>query len=535
MDQAEFVRNGTLPRQMPHTALRVSSILLICASATLLIVTVVVGLRESGYLSLLLALVLIALCVVLFLHTRFLLLARKDHRRTAAVLDQTEREFQAIFESALDTILILDDQATCREANPAAERMLGVRREQLLGKSLALFHKDADEFAESWAQLLTNGQKQGYSELCRRNGSKIFVEFTAKANVLPGKHVTIIRDITRRRQAEAEMRRNLAIAESAWIEAEGLRKATLALAQNLQMDYVLDTLLDSLRGLVPFESAQVLLLEGDSRMFLAREVIHRHGQKPEARYPLTCDASNYPVLQRVIATLRGTLLADTRTEPEWRDLKVSPDIRSWLGVPLVGSNKLLGLLSLGHTKPDTFTQEHLRSAQSLGVAAAVAIQNARLYETAEIYASELERRISDLRDAQKALDHSEEGRKASEDRFRSVFRSSPIAFSITTLADGRFVEINEAFERRYGYSRDEVLGRTTNELRIWDDPNERDKMVAEVKSGTSIRNSVTRVRLKSGEVVATIYSAETIQLDGVPCLLVVSEDLHELTQRTTGQ
>jgi GAF domain-containing protein len=54
---------------------------------------------------------------------------------------------------------------------------------------------------------------------------------------------------------------------------------------------------------------------------------------------------------------------------------------------------VLGLLSLGDTRADAFSQEHLRLAKSLAIPAAVAIQNARLYERVEIYAAELEQRL----------------------------------------------------------------------------------------------------------------------------------------------
>jgi GAF domain-containing protein len=71
----------------------------------------------------------------------------------------------------------------------------------------------------------------------------------------------------------------------------------------------------------------------------------------------------------------------------------------------------LGFLSVGHMEPNHFTQEHLRSAELLAIPAAVAIQNARLYSTAEIYGSELEKRLSDLQQAEQALDQSEAGRR----------------------------------------------------------------------------------------------------------------------------
>jgi GAF domain-containing protein len=106
----------------------------------------------------------------------------------------------------------------------------------------------------------------------------------------------------------------------------------------------------------------------------------------------------------------------------------------------------LGCLSVGHVQPGLYTQEHLRRAELLAIAAAAAIQNARLYETARIYGEELEKRIGDLKRAEAALAQSEDSRKRSEEKFQKVFRSSPIPFSITTLKEGRFLDVNAAFE-----------------------------------------------------------------------------------------
>jgi PAS domain S-box-containing protein len=194
-------------------------------------------------------------------------------------------------------------------------------------------------------------------------------------------------------------------------------------------------------------------------------------------------------------------------------------------VPLVATQQTLGLLSVGHTQPNTFTQDHLRRTQLLAIPSAAAIQNSRLYERAEVFGSELQRRLTDLRQTEKALEQSEEGRRVSEDKFQKVFRSSPISFSITTVNEGRFVDVNAAFERRYGYSRAEVIGRTVGELGIWEDPKDRALMIAQLQQRGPIRNVITRIRTKSGEVKVTAYSADKIQFDGQTCLLVVSEDL----------
>src|SRR5208337_4258147 len=192
-------------------------------------------------------------------------------------------------------------------------------------------------------------------------------------------------------------------------------------------------------------------------------------------------------------------------------------LRSWLCVPLMASQQVLGFLSLGHTREGAFLPEHLRLAKSLAIPAAVAVQNARLYERAEIYGTELEQRLADLEQTEQALRQSEQSRTLSEEKFTRVFRSSPIAFSITTVAEGRFIDVNEAFERRYGYSCKELLGRTVFDIGVWDDPCERPQMLNQVREQGQVRNRITRFRTRSGELLDTIYSADIIELDGQKC------------------
>ena len=219
------------------------------------------------------------------------------------------------------------------------------------------------------------------------------------------------------------------------------------------------------------------------------------------------------------------MITDTKREQGWRTFEGHAQFRSWLGVPLLASDEFLGFLSVGHLEPNHFTEDHLRRAELLAIPAAAAIQNARLYSTAEIYRSELEKRLSDLQNAERALGQAEECRRVSEEKFQKIFDSSPVAFSITTLEEGRFLEVNAAFESRYGYSRQEVLGRTVNELKVWDDPADRRLLVTQLQRGGPIRNVMTRLRAKSGEIKLTAYSADRIEFDGQKCILAVSEDV----------
>jgi PAS domain S-box-containing protein len=629
--------------------------LLLISFAAVVLVAAVFGPRSyNGPLSsLFLTLVLVALCLSIILHVRFLILARHEQRETAGVLDATEREFQSIFDSALDSILILDDRGICLEANPAALALLGAQRNELVGHSIQKFHSPVPDFENEWKRFLDRKDEHGEAQLIRRDGGEVFIEYSAKANYLPGRHVAVLRDITIRKQVEAALResgerfqqmannireiywmldaetkhiiyvnpayetitgrslatlsdnptsyqeafhpedrvraltrleeatrtgefdeefrivrpdheirwvsvrgvsvrdsagvtrrlvgiaqdisarksaeeqmaRNLNWAESAWAEADAFRKTTLALTQNLKMDCVLDSLLESLLTLVPCESARILLVESDTHLFLARELQHPETKRREPRFPDTLDARNNRLLMQVLTTKSSLLIPDTANEPEWTNFKGRAHMRSWLCVPLVASQQVLGLLSLGDTRPCFFTTEHLRLAKSLAIPAAVAIQNARLYERAEIYGAELEQRLGDLEQTEHALQQAERSRTLSEDKFTKVFRSSPIAFSITTVAEGRFIDVNEAFERRYGFSREELVGRTVFDIGVWDNPEERPQMLDQVRELGRVRNRITRFRTRSGELLDTIYSADIIELNGQQCLLAVSEDL----------
>jgi len=297
------------------------------------------------------------------------------------------------------------------------------------------------------------------------------------------------------------------------------------------MDIVLDALLQSLSDLVSCECARIWLLEGDTRLFVAREKLRHEHPKKGPNYPLTLDAAAVPFLQRILASQKSVIVSDTEEEADWKTFKHHAHLRSWLCVPLIASQRTLGLLSVGHTQPECFTGEDLRRAELLAIPAAVAIQNSRLYECASIYGSELEKRVNDLHEAKRALGESEEGRKVSDERFQKVFRSSPIPFSITTVKEGRFLDVNGAFELRYGYSRAELIGHTVHELKMWEDPADRSLMLAQLQKGGPIRNIITRLRMKSGDIKLTAYSADRIHFDGLECILAVSEDVSQYEQR----
>lgn len=206
-------------------------------------------------------------------------------------------------------------------------------------------------------------------------------------------------DITARKEAEMKITDQLNMVEAARAEAEALRRATLTLAQNLAMDAVLDTLLECIHELVPFDKGVVLFVEDGAELLVARELPRSIPTETGAVFP----ASAFHHLEQIVFGRNCFLLEDLSSDEDLRKEKPLWQLRSWLGVPLVAGGRVLGVLSLGNNLPGAYTPEHLRLAQSLAVPAAVAIQNARIHERAEIYATELELRLKQLHETQVAL------------------------------------------------------------------------------------------------------------------------------------
>jgi len=459
---------------------------------------------------------------------------RRTERQAKTIFEDSEQEFRQMADNSQEIFWVIDAETKkATFVNPAYETITGRSCRSLVENPSsyadAIHPDDRGPVLARLDEAVRTGSFDERFRIVKPDGGIRWVwmrgfprrDSAGKITRLGGTAL----DITALKNAEDQVAANLAKANSAWAEAEALRKATLALTEDLHMDCVLDALLRSLAELVPYTCARVLVPEGGPHWLALGEKSSPEPPKKSSRSPLTFVADESPFFQRIWSERKRVLIADTRNEKEWETFEGHQQFRSWLSVPLVASDQFLGFLSVGHVEPNHFTEDHLRRAELLAIPAAVAIQNARLYSTAEIYGSELEKRLADLEKAEQALDQSEAGRRVSEEKFQNIFHSSPIALSITTLEEGRFLEVNAAFESRYGYRREELLGRTVHELRIWDDPADRRLLLTQLRRGSPIRNAITRLRTKSGEVKLTAYSANRIQFEGQACVLAVSEDV----------
>ncbi|MEI2611019.1 MAG: GAF domain-containing protein [Candidatus Promineifilaceae bacterium] len=157
--------------------------------------------------------------------------------------------------------------------------------------------------------------------------------------------------------------------------AESLRDANLKLTQSLKLNTVVETLLDHLDNLLKSDQSCVLFPEGDKlRVWMARGGwSHRENALLEM--------SRIPPLVEICTQKHGILISDTRAVPNWPTPLGNAQLsRSWIGIPLLAGERVLGIFVAGKKQASAFNERHRLMAEALTGQAAIAVQNARLYE-----------------------------------------------------------------------------------------------------------------------------------------------------------
>lgn len=121
----------------------------------------------------------------------------------------------------------------------------------------------------------------------------------------------------------------------------------------------------------------------------------------------------------------------------------------------------------------------------------------------------------------------EESLRASEEKFAKTFFSSPALMAIIAIDNGRIVDVNHTFVDVLGYTREELIGRTTGELNLWVKPGELQRFIDTPDKHKEVHNMEIDTRRKSGNICHTLFSGVIIHLNGEPHLLSIATDITE--------
>lgn len=296
---------------------------------------------------------------------------------------QKEREKQIRFQAGLLDIigqatLAVDQNGNILFANQFCEQLFGHPIQSILGKHVletlisAEFIREIDQIRSSvWQGNTWNGE----ITLKRRNGAF----FTAHCTVTPIREneqisgfLVLAVDITERKWVEETERQLRALSDA-------LRDTASALNSTLNFHEVLERILLNVGRVVPHQSANVMLLDSE----WVEVLFHRgypESQTGQFMEGLRLRTDEFPTLQRMVDSKLPLVIPDTEKSSLWRSNSSMGWIKSYAGMPLLSRGQVIGFLNLDSSIPGFFNEEVVFRLQAFADQAAVAVQNARLYE-----------------------------------------------------------------------------------------------------------------------------------------------------------
>jgi PAS domain S-box-containing protein len=304
-----------------------------------------------------------------------------ERKRAEEALRASERRLHTLFENTQDAILLADDDARYVDANPAASEMTGYGRDELLGKcawDLTPLPRLADGNA-LWRKFIGGGRLAGEYTLVRKDGTAVTAEYRAVANIQPGLHLSVLRDVTDRKRAMDRLSRLHSVAAAL---SEALTKAEVARV----------TVEQGLQALGA--GAGTLCLVSDDGAAL--EMVGSVGFPPGAMEPWKRFPLDAPVpLADAVRTGEPVYLEspEQRLEryPALARVRAATETKASACIPLIVGGKAVGVLGLSFPEPGAREEEDRQFMLSLARQCAQALERARLFEAEQAARAEAER------------------------------------------------------------------------------------------------------------------------------------------------
>ena len=118
--------------------------------------------------------------------------------------------------------------------------------------------------------------------------------------------------------------------------------------------------------------------------------------------------------------------------------------------------------------------------------------------------------------------------RESEEQFRKTFEISPDSITISSMADGKYVDVNKGFIEITGYSREEIIGKTSSDINVWNNIDERDALLKKLVNKEKVNNVEAKFRMKNGSIITALISATIMELNSENVILFVARDITDM-------
>lgn len=436
--------------------------------------------------------------------------------------EETLREQAETIRSIVDTsqewIWAIDLQGNHTYSNPAIEQILGYPLDEFMGLSIFDLMHDEDRHLVEIEMPRWIAEKRGWQDLVIRwmhkDGNWRYLESSAVPIIDVNGHVVgfrgVDRDITERnkiQEAEREQR--------TW--AEALAETAAAINSTLDVDHVLEGILDGIQRVLPYDAADISLMDGDESRIVASRGHGKFGA-PELLnkiFPIT----QTPYSKRMIETGKPEVVTDVQVDSRWTRTGhfngIGEWIRAYAGAPIVVDDFVVGFIHIKNKQPGVYNGKAATWLKAFADQAGVALHNAQMYRKLGEHTEQLEEMV---RTATEEL-------RDEKERIETILENSPDA--IMLLAPNGTIQItNGGFTRLFGYSNSEARGKSlsflggqesvmsiTSLLRIMKERGEtcRDELTVQGKYGASFEIELVLSAIKhSGDITGIVGSLRDI-------------------------
>lgn len=312
-------------------------------------------------------------------------------KETEQQLSQTEELYRRIFEATADGLIINDPTTGCVvEANPAVCRMHGYSYAEFVGlHGSAFIHPDYHSvFADFLETISAGGTFQCKALDTRKDGSIFPVEVAGSPMMYNDRlHIlAVVRDVTARVEAEEELEQRVADRTH---ELSTLLDVSRTITSTLELHPVLEVILDQLNAVAESDGASILALRDNDFVVLARRAPGTDGEIFPDRYAVTAHGPIWELLRTGEPAIINDIYADEPLAESYRNVVgdymhagLSYE-RSCMLVPMLLKDRVVGLVSLSSSRTSCYSDHHAALTLAIAQQAAVAIENARLYEEAQ--------------------------------------------------------------------------------------------------------------------------------------------------------
>jgi len=422
-------------------------------------------------------------------------------KKMAGELPAVKKHLNIVLEKISEGIIEITSDGRINYANAAALSLFNISEENLLGSNLA--------------EMFTGDDRQKVLKLLRETGEQpktitsdsplSLNEHRVKLKILSINSdeltsIIILNDVTEQERTEEKIR-------LCDLELKLHNQASQALNSSLNLDHVLVTVLEEVRGLMDVVGSSIWLTDAETGDLICRQATGAYGETLRGWRLAPGEGLAGWVARHGKSLISQDTYTDKRHYKEV-DLCIGRDMHSVLTVPLRIKGDVIGAVQVVDMEAGRFEETDLKLLETLAGSAAIAIENARLYEKGQ-------KEIAIRKKTEKAL-------RESEKRYRTVLEANPDSVIVYDL-EGRVTYLNPTFTRVFGWKLEDRLGKKMDMFVPEEDWPNTKRLIEKVLAGENVSGIETHRYTKAGNIIpVSISGAIYNDRDGNPAGSVVN-------------